>query len=116
MKKEKFERPLDRFPFPRIGVSYFAEQAYCEKRVELWLRNPTANGIVSVPAALESGPEAQNQEDLLASGKDFHEALEDASVPLSSSEKAKAVELGWPFAEAESRLTGKYRGIKLRGR
>jgi hypothetical protein len=47
MKKEQFERRLDRFPFSRTGVSYFAEQASCEKRVELWLQNPSS--LVSVP-------------------------------------------------------------------
>lgn len=67
MKKVKFERPLDRFPFSRIGVSYFAEQAYCEKRVELWLRNPSS--LVSVPAEIEKVlPEAKLQEELAACG------------------------------------------------
>lgn len=52
MKKESSELPLYRFPFPRIGISYFAEQAYCEKRVKLWLRN--LGRLVSVPAEIES--------------------------------------------------------------
>lgn len=116
MKRKKSERPLDRFPYSEIGVSYFAEQAYCEKRVELWLQNPTTSGLVSVPAALEGLPEAQNQEDLVTSGKEFHEAVESASTPLSSSEIAQAVQLGRSFALAESRLTGEYRGVRLRGR
>jgi hypothetical protein len=116
MKRKKSERPLDRFPYSEIGVSYFAEQAYCEKRVELWLQNPTTSGLVSVPAALEGLPEAQTQEDLISSGKEFHKAVESASTPLSSSEIAKAVQLGRSFALAESRLTGEYRGVRLRGR
>ena len=116
MKRKKSERPLDRFPYSEVGVSYFAEQAYCEKRVDLWLQNPTRSGLVSVPAALEGRPEAQNQEDLITSGKEFHEAVESATKPLSSSEIAQAVQLGSPFALAESRLTGEYRGVRLRGR
>jgi hypothetical protein len=69
-----------------------------------------------VPAALEGSPEAQNQEDLITSGKEFHETVESATKPLSSSEIAQAVQLGSPFALAESRLTGEYRGVRLRGR
>jgi hypothetical protein len=102
MKRKKSQRPLDRFPYSEIGVSYFAEQAYCEKRVELWLQNPTTSGLVSVPAALEGLPEAQDQEDLVTSGKEFHEAVESASTPLSSSEIAKAVQLGRSFALTDS--------------
>ncbi len=115
MKRRKSARPLDRFPYSEIGVSYFAEQAYCEKRVELWLQNPTTSGLVSVPAALEGLAEAQDQEDLVTSGKDFHEAVESATTPLSSSEIARAVQ-SRSFALAESRLTGEYRGVRLRGR
>lgn len=116
MKRKKSERPLDRFPYSEIGVSYFAEQAYCEKRVELWLQNPTTSGLVSVPAALEGLAEAQNQEDLITSGKEFHEAVESATPPLSSSEIAQAVQLGRSFALSESRLAGEYQGVRLRGR
>jgi hypothetical protein len=116
MKRKKSERPLDRFPYSEVGVSYFAEQAYCEKRVELWLQNPTTSGLVSVPAALEGLPEAQTQEDLISSGKEFHKAVESASTPLSYSEIAKAIQFGRSFALAESRLTGEYRGVRLRGR
>lgn len=116
MKRKKSERPLDRFPYSEVGVSYFAEQAYCEKRVDLWLQNPTRTGLVSVPAALEGRPEAQDQEDLITSGKEFHEAVESATKPLSPSEITQAVQLGRPFAEAESRLTGEYGGVRLRGR
>src|SRR6185436_10723158 len=116
MKRKKSERPLDRFPYSEIGVSYFAEQAYCEKRVELWLQNPTTGGLVSVPAALEGLPDAQIQEDLITSGKEFHDAVESAITPLSSSEIAQAVQLGRSFALSESRLTGEYQGVRLRGR
>jgi CRISPR/Cas system-associated exonuclease Cas4 (RecB family) len=116
MQKKKSERPLDRFPYSEVGVSYFAEQAYCEKRVELWLDNPTASGLVSVPAAFEGLPEAQCQEDLVTSGKEFHEAVERVSTPLSSAEIAQAVQLGHSFALSESRLTGEHKGVRLRGR
>lgn len=116
MKRRKSERPLARFPYPEVGVSYFAEQAYCEKRVDLWLQNPTRTGLVSVPAELEGRPEARDQEDLITSGKEFHEAVESAIKPLSSSEIARAVQLGSPFDLSESRLIGEYRGVRLRGR
>ena len=116
MKRTKSDRPLDRFPYSEVGVSYFAEQAYCEKRVELWLQNPTTTGLVSVPAALEGLPEAQDQADLISSGKEFHAAVESATTPLSPSKVAQAVQRGRSFALAESRLTGEYRGVRLRGR
>jgi hypothetical protein len=116
MKRNKSQRPLDHFPYSEVGVSYFAEQAYCEKRVELWLQNPTMSGVISVPAKLEGLPETQIQEDLISNGKEFHEAVGTAATPLSPSEIAQAVQLGRSFALSESRLTGEYQGVRLRGR
>src|ERR1700674_4716273 len=101
MKKVKFERPLDRFPFSRIGVSYFAEQAYCEKRVELWLRNPSS--LVSVPAEIEKGlPEARLQEELAACGTEFHESISRGAMPASESEVEEMLRAGQSLVLAES--------------
>lgn len=114
MKKEKIEHPLDRFPFPRIGVSYFAEQAYCEKRVELWLRNPSS--LVSVPAEIEKEiPEVKLQEELAACGTEFHESISRGAMPASMSEIEEMLRAGQSLVLSESSFQGDYHGLPLIG-
>lgn len=114
MKRAKRERPLDRYPYPRIGVSYFAEQAYCEKRVELWLENP--GNLVSVPAAIQrSAPDAESQEQLAATGKEVHESLATGALPVSEAEVEGALQSGQSFTLVESSFLGEYEGLPLIG-
>lgn len=114
MKKVRFESPLDRFPFSRIGVSYFAEQAYCEKRVELWLRNP--GSLVSVPADIEKElPEANLQEELAACGTEFHESISRGAKPASEPEVEEMLRAGQSLVLAESSFQGDYHGLPLIG-
>jgi len=114
MKKEKFEPPLDRFPFSRIGVSYFAEQAYCEKRVELWLRNPSS--LVSVPAEIEQEtPEAKLQEALAACGTEFHESMSRGAMSGPMSEIEEMLQAGQSLVLAESSFQGDYHDLPLIG-
>jgi hypothetical protein len=115
MKKKSVVRPLDQFPFPRIGISYFAEQAYCEKRVELWLRNP--GSLVSVPAEIaQVTPEAELQEELAFRGKEFHESMACGALSVSASEVEERLTAGESFTLAEPSFQGDYRGLPLIGR
>jgi hypothetical protein len=115
MQKEKSQRPIDRFPFSRLGTSYFAEQSYCEKRVELWLRNP--GSLVSVPAEIEKKlPEAKLQEELAACGTEFHESISRGAIPASESEVEKMLQVGQSLVLAESTFQCSYHGLSLIGR
>jgi PD-(D/E)XK nuclease superfamily protein/PASTA domain-containing protein len=115
MKKEPLVHPLDHFPFPRIGISYFAEQAYCEKRVELWLRNP--GNLVSVPAEIDQDtPEAKSQEELASRGKEFHESMVCGALSVSASEVEKKRRAGQSITLAEPSFQGDYDGLPLIGR
>lgn len=114
MSQESIERPLDRFPFPRIGISYFAEQAYCEKRIELWLRTP--GSLVSVPAEIErDSPEAKLQEELADYGTEFHESMSRSTLQLSDSQFEKGLRTGQSITLAESSFQGDYHGLPLIG-
>lgn len=114
MKTENFVRPLDHFPFPRIGISYFAEQAYCEKRVELWLRNP--GNLVSVPAEIDRDiPEAKSQEELACRGKEFHESMACGASSVSTSALEDGLRAGQSVAVAEPSFQGDYDGLPLIG-
>ena len=107
--------PVDHFPFPRIGISYFAEQSYCEKRVELWLKNP--GNLVSVPQEIDQDrPEAKKQEELACRGKEFHEAMACGALSVSASEVDERLRAEEPVTLTEPSFQGDYDGLPLIGR
>jgi hypothetical protein len=115
MKKESVGRPLDHFPFPRIGISYFAEQSYCEKRVELWLRNPS--NVISIPAEIDlDSPEAKTQEELVSRGKEFHESVACEPLAVATSKVEEGVHAEQSITLAESSFQADYDGLPLIGR
>ena len=110
MKKESLIRPLDRFPFPRIGIWYFAEQAYSERCPELWRRNP--GNLVSVPAEIAlNSSEAKSEEDLTSRGKEFHKSMACGTLPVTTSEIMKGLQAGKSIRLAEPFFQGDYDGL-----
>lgn len=106
---------LVRYPYSSLGVSYIAEQSYCEKRVDLWLDNPGA--LVSVPAQAEKDdPRIIQQETMADSGTDFHESVSNNAEELSWEEIRNLLRSGNELTLVESRLEGKYRSVPLLGR
>ena len=92
----------------------FAEQAYCEKRIERSLRSP--RNLVSVPAELDlDSPEAKSQEELASGGKDFHESISHGAWSVSVSELENGLRAGQSIALAESSFQGDYDGLPLIG-
>ena len=107
-------RPWDLFPGETLGASYLAEQAYCEKRVELWLGNP--GSLVSVPREIEGeGPAALLQEELADIGSQFHQGVSERAPVVTPVEVRKRLAAGEQLILLESGLSGKHRTIPLGG-
>jgi len=113
-KASKSVRPWDLFPREALGASYLAEQAYCEKRVELWLNNP--GSLVSVPRQIESeGPAALLQEELADIGSQFHQGVSESAPTVTPAEVRNRLAAGEQMILLESGLSGEYRAIPLGG-
>jgi len=107
-------RPWDLFPREALGASYLAEQAYCEKRVELWLGNP--GSLVSVPRQIEGeGPAALLQEELADIGSQFHQGVSETAPVITPVEVRNRLAAGEQLILLESGLSAKYRTIPLGG-
>jgi CRISPR/Cas system-associated exonuclease Cas4 (RecB family) len=112
--QQKPSRPLDRFPRDVVGASYIAEQAYCEKRVELWLTDP--GPLVSVPPEIEGrAPEAILQEHLAQTGSQFHEGASEGAPLVAIDEVRARLLAGEQLVLLESRFSGDYRSVPLAG-
>ncbi len=106
--------PWARYPFASLFAFYVAEQSYCEKRVELWLKNP--GELISVPREAEqSSAEAVVQERLAFMGQRTHHELAAGAVPLQPEELAVRLQLGGRVWLVESPLRTNFRGIPLVG-
>jgi hypothetical protein len=116
--KDEYKRPIDLYPFGALGVSYIAEQAYCEQMIDLWLKNP--GSLISVPASLEARidevPEAKRQMQLADQGTEFHDSVSSSGVPTSSEEIKEMLRSGQSLTLLESGLRGDYRGLPIAGR
>jgi hypothetical protein len=113
-RMKKRDRPIDRFPYPSLGISYIAEQSYCEKRVALWLQNPGRR--VSVPKMIENKPEAEHQEQLATRGIELHKAMARDAVQISATELEQVLKAGHSPIVIESTLFGEFGNIGLIGK
>jgi hypothetical protein len=106
--------PWDRYPLEALGASYFAEQAYCEKRVDLWLKDP--GNLVSIPKQIEGKvPGAVFQQELADVGTQFHQAASDKAAPISRSDLKADLRAGKSVILVESPFSASYRKLPLAG-
>jgi hypothetical protein len=106
--------PLDRYPFEALGASYFAEQAYCEKRVDLWLNDP--GNLVAIPKRIEgkvSG--AVLQQELADFGTQFHQSVSDNAAPIACADLRAKLRAGKSVTLLESAFSANYRKLRLAG-
>jgi hypothetical protein len=116
IKNEKRKLPFDLYPYSSVGVSHFAEQAYCEKRVDLWLQNPT-QGLVSVPSQVaEEMPEAKRIRELVDTGTEFHESITRGALPLHWEEAKEILRAGEALTLLEYSFKGGSHGLPVVGR
>ncbi len=107
--------PLTRYPHTLLGISYIAEQSYCEKRVDLWLDNP--GDLVSVPAqARHDDPVVMLQEALADHGTAFHESVADAAQELKWDDIRLLLEVGCKLTLLEPPFQGTYESVPPVGR
>lgn len=107
--------PWDSYPYESLWVSCVSEQAYCEKRVELWLKDP--GDLVSVPRRLEQiDPGAVAQARLAANGKLGHGDLSAGAEAVQTAEILTRLALGQRFWLVESEFPGEFRGFPLLGK
>src|SRR5437773_10357381 len=100
-------RPIDRYPFPRLRISDIAQQAYCEKQVDLWLDNPSK--LMSVPAGFEKKlPGAQQQMESASKGSDFHESVEQLAMPATWNDIKQELHKGRSLMLVETLFTGSF--------
>jgi hypothetical protein len=116
--RDEYKRPIDLYPFRALGVSYIAEQAYCEQMIDLWLKNPS--GLISIPAGMEARieevPEAKRQLQLANRGTEFHDSVSSSGVPASWEEIKEILRSGRSLTVLESGLRGDYHGLPIAGR
>lgn len=113
-KSRAAKPPWDRYPFEALGASYFAEQAYCEKRVDLWLKDP--GDLVSIPKQIEGKvPGAVFQQELADVGTQFHQSTSDKAAPISRSDLKAQLRAGKSVILVESAFSASYRKLPLAG-
>jgi hypothetical protein len=114
----EYERPIDRYPYRSLGVSYIAEQAYCEQMVDLWLQDP--GSLISVPAIFEEQadrvPEAKRQIELAGQGTRFHDSVSSSAVPISWDAIKEMLRSGQSLTLLETSLQGSYQNLPIVGR
>lgn len=114
----EYDRPIDRFPHQSLGVSYIAQQAYCEQMIDLWLQNP--GGLISVPAIFEERieqlPEAKRQIELADQGTEFHDSISSSAVSISWDEIKEMLKSGQSLTLLETSLQGGYEDLPIVGR
>lgn len=116
--RDEYKRPLDIYPFGALGVSYIAQQAYCEQMIDLWLKNPS--GLISIPAGMEARieevPEAKRQLQMADQGTEFHDSVSSSGSPASWEEIKELLRSGRSLTLLESGLQGDYHGLPIVGR
>jgi hypothetical protein len=114
----EYERPIDRFPHESLGVSYIAQQAYCEQMIDLWLQNP--GSLISVPAVLEEKaeqiPEARRQIELAGQGTEFHDSVSSGALSTSWDDIKRLLKSGLSLTLLETSLYGTYQDLPIVGR
>jgi hypothetical protein len=100
----------------RVGVYYISEQAFCEKRVALWLKG--TGDRLQIPPSLERCRDRDvasvvRQADF---GIEAHAALESQTPKAKPDDLRKLMRKPGIHAVAETSLTGDYRGLPLIGR
>lgn len=100
----------------QVGVYYISEQAYCEKRVALWLDG--TGDRVQVPASLQ-----RSRDRVVASivrqadfGIEAHATLESRIPTAEPGDLQKLARMPGIHAVAEASLIGAYRDLPLVGR
>lgn len=113
--KTRKGRPIDRYPRgAALWVSEIAEQAYCEQRVELWLKNPGRR--VSVPKEMERTEGAAEQETMAVAGLEVHQDLAAGGRAVTPRELRRQLNAGARLTVMEMSLLHKYEGIPIIGR
>jgi hypothetical protein len=116
--RDEYKRPIDLHPFAALGVSYIAQQAYCEQMIDLWLKNPSR--LISIPAAMEARleevPEAKRQLQMAAQGAEFHDSVGGCGAPASWEEVKEVLRSGRSLTLLEAGLQGGYHGLPIVGR
>ena len=116
------KQPFDKLPHDSLHVWIMAEQAYCEKRVALWLENPSTDRISLPPEPEEKTgspqiiPQQIEREGSIKRGTAFHLKVERSAIPISLPQAEKMIEKGKSFCMPEYSLTGSYRNLPIIGR
>lgn len=100
----------------RLGVSYVAEQAYCEKRVDLWLQDP--GNRLHVPRHLQDveDPEAAETVKSAEVGVAVHETLLGDLLVPEGARLRDVLDLRGQRPVAELSLEGSYGRLGLVGK
>lgn len=108
------DRPFDRYPHSALFVSDFAQQAYCEQQLDLWLQNP--GELTSVPAGMEEMEAALAQFAKVNIGSLFHESMTQGAAAIDWEEAKELLRAGESLTMLESQLSGEYRELPIVGR
>lgn len=121
MKRGRTKSPLDRYRHDSLHVWLMAEQEYCEKRLDLWLDNPTTSRV-SLPPGVEEDfkPETiehiELQNDSANLGVDFHQRAEKAETDRTLPEAKPLLNKGASLTIAECSMQGEYKGLPIMGK
>lgn len=114
-RQPRGKTPWSRFPQSSLGISYIAEQAYCEKRVDLWLESP--GELVSIPMGFAGElPGILIQEELAKEGTNFHEAMSEGAKPISRKDLETKLKAGQKLVISEPTFRGTFSRLPLIGR
>jgi hypothetical protein len=106
--------PWTRYPFEALGPSYFAQQAYCEKQVELWLDDP--GKLVSIPKRVEGKVlGAIVQQEVVDRGTQFHHSASEHVQLVARSQVLARLDAGESMALVETAFSGAYGDLPLVG-
>src|SRR3954469_5212054 len=99
-EKSQQARPLDIYPHKSLRISDIAQQAYCEKQIDLWIQNP--GELTSVPAGMEETAAGLTQLRTAAGGTNFHNEVSQFAVPTSWDEIEAELKQGRALTLLES--------------
>jgi CRISPR/Cas system-associated exonuclease Cas4 (RecB family) len=106
--------PWARYPLEALGASSFAEQAYCEKRVELWLDDP--GKLISIPKRVEgTTPAATLRQEVADLGTQFHQSASEHAQPVARSQIMARLRAGESMTLVETAFSGAYGNLPLIG-
>lgn len=106
--------PWERYPFEVLGPSCFAQQAYCEKQVELWLDDP--GKLVSIPKRIEGNtPAAILRQEVVDLGTQFHHSASEHAQSVARSQILARLDADESMALLETAFSGAYGNLPLVG-